>query len=59
MTARRLDEFELTWLVPAALLSPDDGPAMRPLDLAADIERFGADTLGGVGVSRPLPAERP
>lgn len=52
-------EFELTWLVPAALLGPDDGPAMRPLDLAADIERFGADTLGGVGVSRPLPAERP
>ena len=48
-------EFELTWLVPAALLGPDDGPAMRPLDLDADIARFGADTLGGVGVSRPLP----
>lgn len=47
-------EFELTWIVPAALLTPDDAPAIaRPLDLARDIERFGADTLGGVGSSRP------
>jgi catechol-2,3-dioxygenase len=48
-------EFELTWVVPADLLGPDDRPTGRPLDLAADIERFGADTLGGVGISRPAP----
>jgi len=50
-------EFELTWVVPAHLLQPGDGPAGRPLDLAADIARFGADTLGGVGISRPAPAD--
>jgi catechol-2,3-dioxygenase len=49
-------EFELTWIVPAALLTDADVPSMRPLDLAADIERFGADTLGGVGISRPAPS---
>ena len=46
-------EFELTWIVPAALLGPGDGPTMLPLDLEADIARFGPDTLGGVGISRP------
>ena len=45
-------ELELTWIVPADRLTPDDSPAMRPLDLARDLERFGADTLGGVGISR-------
>jgi catechol 2,3-dioxygenase-like lactoylglutathione lyase family enzyme len=49
-------EFELTWIVPAALLCPTDTPAMRPLDLAGDIDRFGVETLGGVGISRPRPA---
>ncbi len=49
-------EFELTWVVPADLLGPDDQPTGRPLDLARDIERFGADTLGGVGISRPAAA---
>jgi len=49
-------EFELTWIVPADRLGPDDGPAMRPLDLNRDIERFGPETLGGVGISRPAPA---
>jgi catechol-2,3-dioxygenase len=48
-------EFELTWIVPAALLGPDDLPTGRPLDLHADIARFGADTVGGIGNSRPLP----
>lgn len=48
-------EFELTWIVPAALLRPGDEPTGRPLDLDADIARFGADTLGGVGISRPAP----
>jgi len=50
-------EFEVSWLVPADRLDPD-GPVEirpRPLDLAAEIARYGADTLGGVGVSIPAP----
>jgi catechol-2,3-dioxygenase len=47
-------EFEVSWLVPIDLLGPDATPVSRRLDLDAEIERFGADTLGGVGVSRPL-----
>jgi catechol-2,3-dioxygenase len=47
-------EFEISWLVPADLLGSDTAPVSRRLDLDAEIERFGADTLGGVGVSRPL-----
>jgi catechol 2,3-dioxygenase-like lactoylglutathione lyase family enzyme len=49
-------EFELVWIVPAALLGPDDKPGLHSLDLAGDIARFGSDTLGGVGISRPVPA---
>jgi catechol-2,3-dioxygenase len=49
-------EFEVSWLVPRHLLTPDIRPGIAPLDLASDIARFGADTLGGVGVSRPAPA---
>jgi catechol-2,3-dioxygenase len=47
-------EFEVVWLIPAALLTPDDVAAkttIRPLDLAAEIARFGPDEPGGVGVS--------
>jgi hypothetical protein len=29
----------------------------RPLDLEKEIEHFGADTLGGIGVSRAHPAQ--
>ena len=47
-------EFEISWLVPAELLEPGTTPVSRRLDLDAEIDRFGADTLGGVGVSRPL-----
>ena len=51
-------EFEVSWLVPADRLEEigtvDIRP--RPLDLPAEIARFGADTLGGVGVSTPAPA---
>ncbi len=49
-------EFEVAWLVPAELL---DEPAIagkastRPLDLAREIGRYGAQTRGGVGVSIP------
>ncbi|MGI8533181.1 MAG: VOC family protein [Geodermatophilaceae bacterium] len=51
-------EFEVSWLVPADLLTPDilDSRArLTPLDLAKDKERFGAETRGGVGVSSPVP----
>ncbi|MGB0113630.1 MAG: VOC family protein [Ilumatobacteraceae bacterium] len=49
-------EFEIVWLIPAALLTADDLAArstIRPLDITAEIDRFGADELGGVGVSVP------
>ncbi len=46
-------ELELTWVLPAAVLTAADAPRTAPLDLEADIARFGAGTLGGVGVSRP------
>ncbi len=46
-------EFELTWIVPAALLTPDDRPGIAALDLARDIQRFGAQTKGGIGISQP------
>ena len=46
-------EFEISWLVPADLLGSDTTPTSRRLDLDAEIEKYGADTQGGVGVSRP------
>jgi len=49
-------EFEVSWLVPAALIDERVLAAragIRPLDLAADKERYGARTRGGVGVSIP------
>jgi len=49
-------EFEVCWLVPADLLTQDvvDGRTrMRPLDLTAEQQRYGADTRGGVGISQP------
>jgi catechol-2,3-dioxygenase len=54
-------EFEIAWVVPADRLDADvlAGRAeIRPLDLAREIERYGADTPGGIGVSRvaPLPS---
>ncbi|MGH9061555.1 MAG: VOC family protein, partial [Acidimicrobiales bacterium] len=53
-------EFEVCWLLPADAL-PDPSqvdasqvdPRPLPLDLDAEIARFGADTLGGIGVSVP------
>jgi catechol-2,3-dioxygenase len=47
-------EFEVSWLVPAAFIDDDLLAArarIRPLDLAADKERYGGQTRGGVGVS--------
>ena len=44
-------EFEVSWLVPAALITPDLTMKTAPLDLDAEITRYGADTPGGIGVS--------
>ena len=51
-------EFEVVWIIPARLLTTDDLDArasIRPLDLAAEIERFGRGEHGGIGVSLPAP----
>jgi len=45
-------EFEISWLVPAELLDDTTTPTARRLDIQAEIDRYGAETLGGVGVSR-------
>lgn len=52
-------EFEVCWLVPADRLTPEILAAresLLPLDLEAEIERFGAETVGGLGISVPVPA---
>jgi catechol-2,3-dioxygenase len=49
-------EFEVSWLVPADRLGdahPASAPKIQPLDLAKEIEHYGATTRGGVGVSQP------
>lgn len=49
-------EFEVSWLVPASLLTDDvlaGRAGIRPLDLAADKQRYGGQTRGGIGVSIP------
>jgi catechol-2,3-dioxygenase len=47
-------EFEVCWIVPVDRLT-DDALARRartgPLDLDAEIARYGADTPGGIGVA--------
>ncbi len=50
-------EFEVVWLIPADRLTADDragAASIRPLDLAAEIARFGRETRGGFGVSRAV-----
>jgi catechol 2,3-dioxygenase-like lactoylglutathione lyase family enzyme len=50
-------EFEVVWLVPADLLDDDALAArnrLRPLDLAAAKQRYGARTRGGVGISQSV-----
>jgi catechol-2,3-dioxygenase len=49
-------EFEVAWIVPADQL--DDAALagktqIRPLDLEREIARYGAQTAGGLGISRP------
>jgi catechol-2,3-dioxygenase len=49
-------EFEIAWLVPAELLDEEaitGKVTNRPLDIEMEKRRYGADTLGGVGISRP------
>ncbi|HET9203955.1 MAG TPA: VOC family protein [Acidimicrobiia bacterium] len=48
-------EFEVSWLVPADLITEDTVMTSKRLDLDAEIERFGANTLSGIGVSRVRP----
>ena len=48
-------EFEIVWLVPADRLDEqtlEGRSRIRPLDLDREIERYGADTPSGIGVSR-------
>jgi catechol-2,3-dioxygenase len=47
-------EFEVVWLIPADLLTDVDLDArrsIRPLDLSAAKQKYGASTRGGVGIS--------
>lgn len=50
-------EFEVCWLVPAEHVADELATAsptrLDPLDLDAEVARYGADLLGGVGVSIP------
>jgi catechol-2,3-dioxygenase len=50
-------EFEVTWVIPREDLTAADLDARSrgalPLDLDREIERFGLDRPGGIGVSRP------
>jgi catechol-2,3-dioxygenase len=49
-------EFEVAWIVPAALLDEatlEARKAIKPLDLPGEIRRYGAESRGGVGVSSP------
>lgn len=51
-------EFEVVWIIPASLLTEDDIAARTSvgrLDLPAEIERFGRDEQGGIGISRTQP----
>ncbi|MEV6861752.1 VOC family protein [Streptosporangium subroseum] len=49
-------EFEVSWLVPADLLTDDVLNAragVKPLDIAKEKARYGAQTHGGLGISIP------
>lgn len=52
-------EFEIAWIVPADRLDATalaGRSTIRPLDLARETTRYGADTPGGIGISRMLGA---
>lgn len=46
-------ELEVSWLLPADLITADVEPGTRPLDLAREVQRYGGGTRGGVGISFP------
>ena len=50
-------EFEVVWMVPAALLDDEarSGKGILPLAIAKEKARYGATTRGGVGISIPAP----
>jgi catechol-2,3-dioxygenase len=48
-------EFEVCWLLPADLITPDISMQTRSLDLDGEIARYGGQTRGGIGVSWPAP----
>jgi catechol-2,3-dioxygenase len=58
-------EFEVSWLLPADLITDetrDEAQAQlrtgpQPLDLPAEIARYGGGTRGGLGVSWPAPGD--
>jgi catechol-2,3-dioxygenase len=41
-------EFEVSWLVPHELIGDEAEVTTRPLDLDAEIERYGADRVGAL-----------
>jgi catechol-2,3-dioxygenase len=48
-------EFEIAWIVPADQLDAATiagRSRIRPLDIDREIARYGADTAGGIGISR-------
>ena len=48
-------EFEVSWLVPADRITDEvlaGRTRIRPLDIPAEIERYGAQTQSGIGISR-------
>jgi catechol-2,3-dioxygenase len=52
-------EFEVAWVVPAHMLDDEalaGRSAIGRLDIAAEQQRYGATTKGGVGISSPAPA---
>ena len=55
-------EFEVVWLVPARLITDHDRAAalsVTPLDLDAELDRFGPGEKSGIGISRPEGGLRP
>ena len=52
-------EFEVVWLIPADLITEADrakSSSIKPLDIRRELERFGPDTHGGIGISRSAAA---
>jgi catechol-2,3-dioxygenase len=49
-------DFEVSWLLPADSIE-DHAPTALPLDLNKEIQKYGAKTPGGVGVSRQATTE--